>query len=189
MSTHGHSGGAGHHHVAPISAYVGTFLGLLVLTAVTVGVTWFDMGSFNIVVALGIAVVKAALVVLFFMGLRWDHDRFNAVVFGSALLFLSLFFVLTFPDLLYRDWLDPVKGNACTNPEAYCPTKPAGAPSEHANQAGHASPEHTKRVYFASDSTGAASRSSGVIVNESGAENLPGGALYGKPAPSAPAGH
>ena len=140
MSTHSHSDDSGSHHfIAPLGVYLGTFGALIVLTVATVAVTYIDLGQLNIVIALTIAVIKASLVVLFFMGLAFETDRFNRVVFGSALLFLSLFFILTFPDLLYRGLVDPVKDNACSNPAAYCATTPATSlPAD----VGHADPVH-----------------------------------------------
>lgn len=170
MSSQNHD--SGHHFVAPLSVYIGTFLALLVLTGVTVGVTEFDLGRFNIVVAMIVALVKAALVVLFFMGLSWDHDRFNSVVFGGALLFLSLFFILTFPDLLYRDAIDPIKGNPGTNPAAF-------VDGSQKVETKHANPERNpKRLYGAKTTTGASSGTSGVLVLESAADVMPGGKNY-----------
>lgn len=182
MSAHNHSEGSSDHgdsghYVAPLSLYLGTFGALMVLTALTVGVTYFDLGRFNIVVALAIAVVKAGLVSLFFMGLIHD-DRFNGMVMAGALIFLSLFFVLTFPDLLYRSALDPVRGNPGTNPAAFnykAPETPVNL-----NTNGHADPAmNPKRLYGGSSATGASSSTSGVLILESAGDFLPGGDKYG----------
>jgi cytochrome c oxidase subunit 4 len=62
----------------------------MVLTWVTVSATFIDLGNLNIVIALGIAVVKASLVVLYFMHLRYDNP-FNAFVFIASVLFVMLF--------------------------------------------------------------------------------------------------
>ena len=86
-------------HVVPVKMLVGVLLVLLVLTVVTVAVSYLDLGPFNLAVALVIAVVKASFVVLFFMHLRWDKP-FNAVLFCSTLLFLTLFIGLTLLDAL-----------------------------------------------------------------------------------------
>jgi cytochrome c oxidase subunit IV len=77
-------------HVMPMGTLVRVFLGLLLLTVVTVSVTRFNLGSFNLLAAIGIATVKAALVVLYFMHLRYDN-RFNALIFMAGLLFLAIF--------------------------------------------------------------------------------------------------
>ena len=128
-------------------------------------------------VALAIAVVKAGLVSLFFMGLIHD-DRFNGMVMAGALIFLSLFFVLTFPDLLYRSALDPVRGNPGTNPAAFnykAPETPVNL-----NTNGHADPAmNPKRLYGGSSATGASSSTSGVLILESAGDFLPGGDKYG----------
>ncbi len=77
-------------HVVPLSVLLTVFVALMVLTFLTVAATWFDMGRWNVWIALIIATVKASLVVLYFMHLRYDHP-FNAIVFLSALLTLLLF--------------------------------------------------------------------------------------------------
>ena len=77
-------------HVMPLPVLAGVFAALLVLTVLTVTATWVDLGAWNLAIALAIATVKAGLVVLYFMHLRYDHP-FNALVFVTALLFLALF--------------------------------------------------------------------------------------------------
>lgn len=92
--SHGKTATSGEHHgVGHVVSFRILFLvwaTLVVLTWVTVAATYYDFGSMNIMIALGIAVVKSALVVLFFMHLRWDNP-FNAIVFISSILFLMLF--------------------------------------------------------------------------------------------------
>jgi cytochrome c oxidase subunit IV len=58
-------------HVAPKSIYYAVFAALIVGTALTVAVAFVDLGVMNNVLMLGIAMTKAALVVLFFMHVRW----------------------------------------------------------------------------------------------------------------------
>ena len=77
-------------HVVPLPILGGVIAALMVLTWATVFVTNFDLGSLNIFIALGIAVVKGALVVLFFMHLRWDAP-INGIVLISSLLLVFLF--------------------------------------------------------------------------------------------------
>ncbi len=74
MSTHGDDRHPEFGHVAPLKALFGTFGALIVLTIATVGVTYVDLGPLNLWLALGIAVVKGALVALFFMHLWWDRN-------------------------------------------------------------------------------------------------------------------
>ena len=84
-------------HLVPISILVWTTLALLFLTVVTVAVRYIDVGEFNIVIAIGIAVLKATLVALFFMHLWWDRP-FNQIVFVACIAFVVLLIVLTVLD-------------------------------------------------------------------------------------------
>lgn len=104
---HGHDHGD-EPHVLPISVYLGVWGALVVLTAITVGVSRLDFGAGNTVVAMIIATIKASLVGLYFMHLRYDK-KFNAVVFLAGLLFVSIFFFPTLIDVTSRGDLDPVR--------------------------------------------------------------------------------
>ena len=91
-----------HHglsHVVTVKTLVATGGTLLMLTALTVLATKVDFGgsNMNLAVAMLIAVIKATLVVLFFMHLRYDR-LFHSVVFVSALLAASLFVGFTLMD-------------------------------------------------------------------------------------------
>jgi cytochrome c oxidase subunit 4 len=70
-------------HVAPKSMYYAVFAALIVGTALTVLVAFFDLGPLNNIVMLLIASVKALLVVLFFMHVRWS-TRLTWVVAASG---------------------------------------------------------------------------------------------------------
>jgi cytochrome c oxidase subunit IV len=84
-------------HAVPLLVLFAVFAGLLVMTVVTVAATWFDLGNWNLIIALGIATFKASLVALYFMHLRYDNP-FNAIVLVTALLFVALFIGLTLLD-------------------------------------------------------------------------------------------
>ena len=90
-----------HHglsHVASIKVLVGTGGTLLLLTIVTVLATKVDFGAnINLAIAMAIAVLKATLVVLFFMHLKYDR-LFHSVIFVGALLAASLFVGFTLMD-------------------------------------------------------------------------------------------
>ena len=90
-----------HHgisHVASMKVLLGTGGTLLMLTIVTVLATKVDFGAnINLAVAMFIAVVKASLVILFFMHLKYDKI-FHTVVFLSAILAASLFVGFTLMD-------------------------------------------------------------------------------------------
>ena len=83
--------------------YIGTIIALFFLTAVTVFVAGIDFGSnfVNLMIAMAIATVKASLVVLFFMHLRWEKGM-NAIVFLSSIFFVGVFMVFTFMDINTR---------------------------------------------------------------------------------------
>lgn len=92
---------AGHDHVLPIRLYMMVFAILMVGTAVTVWAAQIDMGSMNIVVAMLIALVKAAFVVLYFMHLRYSH-RLNWVFGAAAIFWLALLIGITMADVFAR---------------------------------------------------------------------------------------
>ena len=94
-------------HVTSIGLLVGVLVALLVLTWVTVAVTQIELGPLNVWVALLIAAVKGALVVLYFMHLRWDSP-FNATVFIAALVFVAILTAAVIHDSReYRPMLEP----------------------------------------------------------------------------------
>ena len=108
MSTaeHDHADdGAVHAHVSSVAFYVAVFLGLLFLTGMTVGQSYVDLGSLNIVLVILIATMKASLVVTFFMHLKWDN-KFNALIFISTIFFIGVFFAYTMNDTGMRGDLD-----------------------------------------------------------------------------------
>ena len=89
-----HDDGTVHIHVVPLSVLGGIFAVLIVLTVLTYAVTIVDLGyTGNLILAITIAVIKAALVALYFMHLRWDNP-FNTVSLLSAILFVGLFIVI-----------------------------------------------------------------------------------------------
>lgn len=100
MSTNSHS----HQpHVLPLSVYLGVGTTLFVLTGVTVGVAQIDLGgTWNLIVAMFVATIKALLVALIFMHLLFDN-KIYAVVFGIGLFMLTAFIVETMFDTLRRD--------------------------------------------------------------------------------------
>lgn len=97
-----HSGGDYHPHVVPLWMLVAVFASLLVLTVITVGARYVDLGELNLAIALAIALVKATLVVLFFMHLKWD-SYFNSIAIVGAMLFVVLFIGISLADTVeYR---------------------------------------------------------------------------------------
>ncbi len=81
--------------------YAAVWIALLALTATTVAVSYVNLGAWNVVAALAIASVKASLVALFFMHLKYE----NRLVWGFALTpiyFLILIIAGTLSDTLFR---------------------------------------------------------------------------------------
>ena len=89
------------HHIVPIKTYLKVFIALLFLTFITVALAKVDFGSMNIVVALLIASSKAALVFLWFMGLKYQ-DWMNRVIVISSLFFVILLGALVAADVWSR---------------------------------------------------------------------------------------
>lgn len=96
-------------HVVPKKLYFVIFGSLLLLTGLTTGVAYIDMGEWNTIVALIIACCKATLVVLFFMHLRWSTNLMRVVLL-SVLLWLAILISLTSMDFASRGWT-PVPQN------------------------------------------------------------------------------
>lgn len=84
-------------HVVPVVVLVGVWAALLVLTCLTVAVAYVNLGQANLWVAVIIATIKASLVALYFMHLRYDHP-FYGLILITALLFITLFIGLTLLD-------------------------------------------------------------------------------------------
>jgi len=88
-------------HISPKSTYYAIFGALMVLTAVTVAVAFINLGSFNFPVAIGIAILKATLVILFFMHAKYSSALTKMFV-GTAFFFLFILLTLSLTDYLSR---------------------------------------------------------------------------------------
>jgi cytochrome c oxidase subunit 4 len=97
--------GAVHAHISSVPFYIGIFMTLTFLTVVTVGVSYVHLGKANLIVAVVIASIKAALVLLFFMHLRHD-TRFHGLIVISTLCFIGVFFAYTMNDTERRTEVD-----------------------------------------------------------------------------------
>ena len=84
-------------HGPSVRVYLAVFTALMVLTGLTVWAANQDFGAMNVVVALGIAVTKATLVVLFFMHVKYG-SRLVWLVVGSAFVWLAFLLVITLHD-------------------------------------------------------------------------------------------
>lgn len=92
-------------HIVPIKVYLMIFLALMTGTFLTVVAAFYDFPwRLNTVIALTIATIKATLVVLYFMHVRYS-SRLVWVIVASALFWLAIMFGLTLSDYWTRDWL------------------------------------------------------------------------------------
>jgi cytochrome c oxidase subunit IV len=93
-------------HVSPLSTYIAIFSALMVLTALTVGVAFLNLGSFNPLVALAVACVKATLVILYFMHVKYS-SRLTKLTVVLSLFFVAILFAETLMDYASRGFLPP----------------------------------------------------------------------------------
>ncbi len=92
-------------HIVPVKVYLAIFVALLLGTALTVVAALHDFPwQFNTVIALTIASIKATLVVLYFMHVRYSN-RLVWVIVIAALFWMGILFALTFSDYFTRDWI------------------------------------------------------------------------------------
>ncbi len=102
MSEQAHHDEHEHHIVSP-KVYVVIFLALLALTSLTVGASFIEMGIFNPIVALGIAVIKAVLVVLFFMHVKYS-TKLTKLTVGAGVFTFFILIGMTLADYFTRAW-------------------------------------------------------------------------------------
>ena len=88
-------------HVSPVSLYLTIFGALMVLTVVTVGAAFVDLGLFNFSVAMAIACFKASLVVWFFMHVKYQSHLTKLTV-ATGLFFLAILLGMSLIDYVSR---------------------------------------------------------------------------------------
>ncbi len=84
--------------------YIQIFAALMVLLVVTVLAARMNLGEWNLFAALGIAIIKAALILLFFMHFR-DSDRLTWLIGGATVFWFMILILFTLNDYWSRDWL------------------------------------------------------------------------------------
>lgn len=102
MTTEAEANATEHHIVSP-KLYLVIFLVLLALTATTTAASYVELYVFNVVVALAIAVLKASLVVLFFMHVKYSPKLTKLTVVSGLFIFFALM-TLTLADYMSRAW-------------------------------------------------------------------------------------
>lgn len=88
-------------HISSYKLLGAVLASLLVLTGVTIGVSYVDMGFFNVPIALLVASTKATIVLLFFMHMKYE-SKVIAISFTSTFLFLCIMIGFTFWDVAFR---------------------------------------------------------------------------------------
>jgi cytochrome c oxidase subunit 4 len=91
-------------HISPVKLYVTIWLALLAGTGLTVYAATLDLGPFNPIVALAIATTKAVLVVLFFMHVKYAHEKLTKLVIVTAIFFFLILLALSMVDYGTRLW-------------------------------------------------------------------------------------
>jgi cytochrome c oxidase subunit 4 len=97
------------HEPVSRTIYFRVFGALLLLTGTTVGITFFDLGRFNLLLALLIACTKAGLVVWFFMHVK-QSGPLTRIFIASGVLWFLILIALTFSDYASRTWLPTPTG-------------------------------------------------------------------------------
>ncbi len=92
-------------HIASIPTNATIFVLLLVLLLATVGAAYLPLGPLHFPTAMTIAIVKAVLIVLYFMHMKYSH-RLTAVILSASFLWLAIMIGLTVSDYLSRGWID-----------------------------------------------------------------------------------
>ena len=94
-----------HHtgHIVSPRVYGIIFSALIILTATTVGASYLELGPFNVVVALAIACIKAVLVILFFMHVKYSSRLTKLTVAAGFFTFLVLL-TMSMTDYISRAW-------------------------------------------------------------------------------------
>jgi cytochrome c oxidase subunit 4 len=91
-------------HISSVKLYVSIWLALMVGTILTVVAAKIDLGMFNPIIALAIATTKAVLVVLFFMHVKYAHEKLTKLVIVTAIFFFLILIALSMADYGTRLW-------------------------------------------------------------------------------------
>jgi len=91
-------------HILPQKIYYAVFAALMVLLAVTIAVAFVHLGRLNVIAVLTIAVMKAVLIILYFMHVRYG-SHLTWIFVGAGFFWLGILLALTMSDFLTRAWL------------------------------------------------------------------------------------
>jgi cytochrome c oxidase subunit 4 len=90
-------------HIPSVKALVGVWAALICLTWTTVGISYIELGEWNVVVALLIAVIKASLVAWIFMGVRFSAPMTRLFCI-AGLVWLMIMIIITSGDYQTRHY-------------------------------------------------------------------------------------
>jgi cytochrome c oxidase subunit 4 len=102
-AAHEQEHGEHEHHIVSPMVYLTILILLLVFTGLTVGASFLELGIFNPVVAIAIACIKATLVVLFFMHVKYS-SRLTMLTVGCGLFTFLALIGMTLADYISRAW-------------------------------------------------------------------------------------
>jgi cytochrome c oxidase subunit 4 len=88
-------------HIVPRKIYIAIWASLMLLLLLTWGVARFNLGPFNVVAALTIAITKMLLVILYFMHVRYSPGR-TWIFVAAGFIWLLIMIDLTLGDYLTR---------------------------------------------------------------------------------------
>jgi cytochrome c oxidase subunit 4 len=91
-------------HIVEKKIYYTVFGSLMALLAATVLIAYIHLGKLNVIAALTIAVIKAVLIILYFMHVRYS-SRLLWIFVCAGVFWLGIMFALSFSDFLTRGWL------------------------------------------------------------------------------------
>ncbi len=89
------------HHIIPYRTYLLILAALLVMTAISVAATQIDFGTLTVTVAVSLAAVKTALVLFFFMHLKFDEPIYT-IMAGAVFMLIVVVILITFLDYYFR---------------------------------------------------------------------------------------
>jgi cytochrome c oxidase subunit 4 len=92
-----------HAHIPKVGTLVAVWAALIVLTVTTAAVSYVELGEWNVVVALLIALFKASIVAWIFMGVRYSTNL-TRLFCVAGLVWLSILILITFSDYHSRSW-------------------------------------------------------------------------------------
>jgi cytochrome c oxidase subunit 4 len=88
-------------HIVPYKLYLLVLSGLIVLTLISVGVTYIELANLTVFTAIFLASVKSILVLVFFMHLKFDNKILQILV-TAVFILIALVLFITFLDYNFR---------------------------------------------------------------------------------------